>query len=101
VIPPADPRRLELTALVERVVFSTPVLDIHTHLYDPAFGSLLLWGIDDQLVYHLPRRRGVSLPPAALRGVLELSRIEQADLVWRCIFGALADLRAARGVITS
>ncbi|MBT3911732.1 MAG: glucuronate isomerase, partial [Verrucomicrobia bacterium] len=28
------------------------VYDIHTHLYDPAFGELLLWGIDDQLVYH-------------------------------------------------
>ena len=37
---------------VERVLRQTPVHDIHTHLYDPAFGSLLLWGIDDLLVYH-------------------------------------------------
>ena len=31
---------------------TTPVYDIHTHLYAPAFGDLLLWGIDDLLVYH-------------------------------------------------
>lgn len=29
------------------------VVDIHTHLYDPAFGSLLLWGIDELLTYIL------------------------------------------------
>ena len=37
---------------VEQIVMSTPVVDIHTHLYDPAFEGLLLWGIDELLVYH-------------------------------------------------
>ncbi|MEW6159348.1 MAG: glucuronate isomerase, partial [Verrucomicrobiota bacterium] len=41
-----------LAATVEKAVLNTPVYDIHTHLYDPAFGELLLWGIDDLLVYH-------------------------------------------------
>ena len=41
-----------ITAAVGRAVHETRVYDIHTHLYDPAFGELLLWGIDDQLVYH-------------------------------------------------
>lgn len=31
---------------------ATPVTDIHTHLYDPAFRNLLAWGIDDLLTYH-------------------------------------------------
>ena len=26
--------------------------DIHTHLYDPAMGKLLLWGIDELVTYH-------------------------------------------------
>ena len=33
-----------LAAQVEKAVLNTPVYDIHTHLYDPAFGDLLLWG---------------------------------------------------------
>src|SRR5207245_5955109 len=40
----------QLVARVEQIVASTPILDVHTHLYDPAFGNLLLWGIDDLLV---------------------------------------------------
>ena len=37
---------------IEDIVLSAPVTDVHTHLYDPAFKELLLWGIDDLLVYH-------------------------------------------------
>jgi hypothetical protein len=44
-------RQTALHSLVERVVNSTPVVDIHTHLYDPALGDLLLRGIDELLVY--------------------------------------------------
>ena len=41
-----------LAKQVDRIVANTPVFDIHTHLYDPAFRELLLWGIDDLLTYH-------------------------------------------------
>ena len=41
-----------LAARLEKIVARTAVFDIHTHLYDPAFGGLLLWGIDELLVYH-------------------------------------------------
>ena len=44
-----------LRATVADVVEKTPVFDIHTHLYDPAFGDLLLWGIDELLIYHYLR----------------------------------------------
>ncbi|RYD61243.1 MAG: glucuronate isomerase, partial [Verrucomicrobiaceae bacterium] len=44
--------RSALRAVVAEVVHATPVFDIHTHLYDPAFGELLLWGIDELLTYH-------------------------------------------------
>ena len=43
-----------LPARVSRIVQATPVHDIHTHLYDPAQGEMLLWGIDELLVYHYP-----------------------------------------------
>ncbi|MEO8353430.1 MAG: glucuronate isomerase, partial [Chthoniobacteraceae bacterium] len=45
-------RSSPLRALVHEIVEQTPVYDIHTHLYDPAFGELLLWGIDEMLTYH-------------------------------------------------
>ena len=48
----SEASRVPFAAQVEEIVASTPVYDIHTHLYDPAFGDLLLWGIDDLLVYH-------------------------------------------------
>src|SRR5207244_9363382 len=41
-----------LASRVEKIVGETEIFDIHTHLYDPAFGELLLWGIDDLLNYH-------------------------------------------------
>ena len=42
----------DLRRILDRVVAETPVRDIHTHLYDPAFGDLLLWGVDELLTYH-------------------------------------------------
>jgi hypothetical protein len=41
-----------LRRVVARAVAETPVTDIHTHLYPPGFGRLLLWGIDELLTYH-------------------------------------------------
>jgi hypothetical protein len=28
------------------------VVDLHTHLFPPTHGALMLWGIDDLLTYH-------------------------------------------------
>lgn len=84
------------------VVAKTPVYDIHTHLYDPAFGGLLLWGIDELLTYHyliaeslrwsdLPYERFWALPKAA-----------QAELIWDQLFLEHSPVsEACRGVITT
>ncbi len=42
----------ELRAQVELVVNSTPVMDVHTHLFPPEFNELCLFGIDELLTYH-------------------------------------------------
>ncbi|MFT5030664.1 MAG: hypothetical protein ACI9VS_003120, partial [Candidatus Binatia bacterium] len=42
----------ELESRVRETVARTQAYDIHTHLYDAAFGDLLLWGVDDLLTYH-------------------------------------------------
>src|SRR6266498_4852632 len=91
-----------LAAKVEAIVSSTPVHDIHTHLYDPAFGGLLLWGIDDLLVYHYliaETFRSLDLP---YEKFWELSKTEQAELVWDALFIRTSPLsEASRGVLTT
>lgn len=101
-IHPNDPRRAELNARVERCVMTTPVVDVHTHLYDPAFGSLLLWGIDEQLVYHYLVAEAFRYLQIPYDAFWKLPQPAQADLVWQSIFQDRSPVsEAARGVITT
>lgn len=86
---------------VETVVQNTPVVDMHTHLFPPSFGSLLLWGIDELLTYHYlvaEVMRAVPLPYETFWG---MSKTEQADLIWKELFLNRAPIsEACRGVVT-
>ena len=42
----------QLATVISDVVDNQKILDIHTHLFSPPFGELLLWGIDELLTYH-------------------------------------------------
>ena len=55
----------QITGWVEAALAEQPVVDMHTHLYPPAFGTpdggtsgrndpkgLLLWGVDELVTYH-------------------------------------------------
>jgi len=91
-----------LAAKVEAIVTTTPVHDIHTHLYDPAFGELLLWGIDDLLVYHYLIAETFRYLDLPYEKFWELSKTEQADRVWDALFIRSSPLsEACRGVLTT
>ena len=91
-----------LRRTVQQVVERTPVLDIHTHLYDPAFESLLLWGIDELLVYHYLVAEGFRQHRVEPAKFWALSRSEQADLIWDELFLRRSPIsEACRGVITT
>lgn len=95
-------RRDELAGLVERTVRQTPVLDIHTHLYDPAFGGLLLGGLDEMLVYHYLVAEAFRFHDVTPAKFFALPRPEQAALVWHELFVAHSPLsEACRGVLTT
>ena len=99
---PADSRRAELASTVRRLALQTPLVDIHTHLYDPAFGSLLLWGLDEQLVYHYLVAEAFRVHDLPFEAFWRLPKSDQADLVWRMLFTDRSPLsEAARGVLTS
>lgn len=76
--------------------------DIHTHLYDPAFGELLLWGIDDLLTYHYLVAEAFRYFDFPYEKFWSLSKSEQADLIWDVLFLKHSPVsEACRGVLTT
>ena len=100
---PADPKYLaKLTAAIEKAVATTPVYDIHTHLYDAAFGDLLLWGIDDLLVYHYLVAEAFRYFEMPFEKFWTLSKAQQAELIWDALFIRHSPVsEACRGVLTT
>lgn len=91
----------ELRARVEIVVNSMPVMDVHTHLFPSEFNELCLYGIDELLTYHYltaETLRSVRITPERF---WQMSRTEQADLVWQTLFVDNSPAsEAARGIIS-
>jgi hypothetical protein len=97
-----DFRRTALSALIERTVTATPALDIHTHLYDPAFGGLLLWGIDELLIYHYLAAETLRYLDVPCEQFWALNKTQQADCVWQTLFLEHSPVsEACRGVLTT
>jgi len=91
-----------ITAAVGRAVYETRVYDIHTHLYDPAFGELLLWGIDDQLVYHYLVAEAFRHFDIGYEAFWHLAKEEQAQMIWDALFVENSPLsEACRGLLTA
>ena len=98
----AEAGRSPLAKQVEGIVMSTPVTDIHTHLYDPAFKELLLWGIDDLLVYHYLVAEAFRYLDLPYDKFWSLSKTQQADLIWETLFLQHSPVsEACRGVLTT
>jgi hypothetical protein len=90
----------EIRSAVEEVVSSCKFIDIHTHLFSPAFGKLGLWGIDELLTYHYLEAelfRSSTLQPYQY---WQLSKTEKADRIWRHLFVENSPIsEATRGVV--
>jgi hypothetical protein len=90
-----------MRAAVRDTVERTPITDIHTHLYAPVFGDLLLWGVDELLIYHYLIAeviRASRIDPAAFYAK---SKREQADFMWQTLFIERSPFsEARRGVLT-
>lgn len=97
--PLLDP--VELALIVDQVVETTPVVDIHTHLFAPEFGSLNLWGIDELLTYHYLIAELFRSSRTNPDEFFALDRATQADLIWDVLFVRNTPLsEATRGVVT-
>jgi hypothetical protein len=92
----------KLAEVVRDVVQRTPVRDIHTHLYDPAFGPLLLWGIDDLLMYHYLIAESFRYFDMPYEKFWAASKTQQVDWIWEKLFIEHSPIsEACRGVLTT
>jgi hypothetical protein len=77
-----------------------PIIDIHTHLFQPSLGTLGLWGIDELITYHYLEAelfRSNDITPA---DYWSLSKVQQADLIWQSLFVENPPVsEATRGVV--
>ncbi len=91
-----------LRAAVTRIVTDTPVTDIHTHLYAPPFGELLLFGIDELLTYHYLVAELLRVSNVSYDAFWAMPKPAQADLVWKELFLERSPIsEACRGVLTA
>ena len=91
----------ELRAEVESVVSSTPVMDVHTHLFPLEFKELCLSGIDELLAYHYLTAETLRSARISYEQFWAMSKTEQADLVWKTLFvDNTPTSEAAQGIIS-
>ena len=94
--------RASLARQVEEIALSTPVTDVHTHLYEPVFKDLLLWGLDELLVYHYLVAESFRYHDLPYEKFWALPKARQAELIWDELFIKHSPVsEACRGVLTT
>jgi hypothetical protein len=108
----------ELKTVVNEIVQAQPIVDMHTHLYPPTFGTpvpnktgttdpagLLLWGIDELLTYHYLVAEVYRVVPASklsYEQFWKMSKTQQSDHIWKNLFIERTPIsEACRGVLTT
>jgi hypothetical protein len=90
----------QIQSVVEDVLESTPFIDIHTHLFSPAFGKIGLWGIDELLTYHYLEAEFFRSSDTTPEQYWNLSKRERADAIWRALFVENAPIsESTRGIV--
>jgi hypothetical protein len=95
-------RLQELESTVRKIVEAHEVTDIHTHLYSPAFGDLLLWGVDELITYHYLIAEVFRKSSIPCEKFWSLSKREQAAHIWQTLFLENTPVsESCRGVVTT
>ena len=92
----------QIKPAVMEIVNATPAVDMHTHLFAPHFGPLLLWGIDELLTYHYLVAEVMRIAPIPYKKYWQFSKREMADYSWEHLFLKRSPLsEACRGVLST
>lgn len=85
---------------VQDVLGATQVVDMHTHLFSPAFGKIGLWGIDELLTYHYLEAEFFRSSDTTPDEYWNLSKTQRADAIWKALFVENSPIsESTRGVI--
>lgn len=91
----------ELSGWIDGALATTPIYDLHTHLYPPSFGDYMLWGIDELINYHYLISETLRLTMIPYEQYWAMSKQQQADLIWKTLFAEHAPIsEACHGVLT-
>ena len=91
----------QVSQWVEDAVTSTPVYDLHTHVYPENFGPLMLWGIDELINYHYLIAETLRVSDMPYETFRAMGKREQNDHIWQKLFVERAPIsEACRGVVT-
>jgi len=86
---------------VDQAIASTPVYDLHTHLYPANFGRFMLWGIDELLTYHYLIAETIRVSDISYEAFWAMPQKQQAEHIWQKLFIEHAPIsEACRGVLT-
>lgn len=90
----------QIPAEVEDVLASTSFIDIHTHLFSPAFGKIGLWGIDELLTYHYLEAEFFRSSDTTPEEYWKLSKAERAEAIWQALFVENSPIsESTRGIV--
>lgn len=110
--------RQSLGQTVTEILNAQPIVDMHTHLYPPTFGTpvanasgktdaagLMLWGVDELVTYHYLVAEVYRVVPASklpYEQFWKMTKQQQADHIWKNLFVERSPIgEACRGVLTT
>lgn len=110
--------RKTIKSAVTTALADQPIIDMHTHLYPPTFGTpvanatgqsdpagLMLWGVDELVNYHYLVAEVFRVVPATVLPYEQfwaMSKAEQADHIWKHLFVERSPIaESCRGVLTT
>lgn len=92
----------DLHQVVERIVNETRITDVHTHLFAPHFGNMLLAGVDELITYHYLIAESMRVSALPYEDFWNMTKEEQADFIWKTLFVENTPYsEACRGVVTN
>jgi len=92
----------KIADIVNMEVQAVQAIDLHTHLFPPQHGDLMLWGIDEMLTYHYLVAEYFITAEQDPDDFFALPKSAQADLIWNALFIERAPIsEACRGIVTT
>lgn len=92
----------EIKEIVEKNILNVKIIDVHTHLFPPAFESLALWGPDELITYHYLIAEAIRSTRIKYEDFWAMSKVEKADFIFKSLFIDRTPVsEACRGVLTT